>query len=83
VIRRVTARTGDPDDGGQLTARTGDPDDGGQLTARTGDPDGGGEISLGLEGPRSFAQGRRPHSALISSAAWSGTKVCESRGART
>ena len=45
VIRRLDARTGDPDDGGELTARTGDPDDGGQLTARTGDPDDGGQLT--------------------------------------
>jgi hypothetical protein len=32
VIRRLVARTGDPDDGGQLTARTGDPDDGGEIS---------------------------------------------------
>jgi hypothetical protein len=48
IIRRSTARLGDPDGGGQVTqaaARQGDPDDGGQVqaVAAFGDPDDGGQ----------------------------------------
>ena len=76
---------GDPPVITHLNTQTGDPDDGGQLTsAQTSDPDDGGQISEDPRGARAAFPGwaTRPHLALISSAAWSGTNVCDSRGAR-